>query len=156
MRNGRQSSDISYIWNIYTKSFSSNYITGHTISKISVLRTRIISIKNWYIEILGKLYFSMLQQPVAAEGVDTVYEYSLDYTYIYIYIHFLHNRPYISPWIKSICNFSRDRVTIVWSLWRHQQSIVTSSAKRKPSKWDTEAMCEDHRFYRRLWIRYVV
>ena len=26
--------------------------------------------------------------------------------------------------------FSRDRITIVWYLWRHQQSLVTSSEKR--------------------------
>ena len=28
-------------------------------------------------------------------------------------------------------HFSRDRVTMVWSLWHHQQSVVTSSAERK-------------------------
>ena len=27
-------------------------------------------------------------------------------------------------------HFSRARVTIIWSLWRHQQSIATSSAER--------------------------
>ena len=36
----------------------------------------------------------MLQQPVAAEGVDTVYEYSLDYTYIYVYISYTTGRKY--------------------------------------------------------------
>ena len=36
-----------------------------------------------------------------------------------------------------------DCVTIVWSLWCHRQSIVTSSAERKPSEWNTETMCED-------------
>ena len=53
-------------------------------------------------------------------------------------------------------HFSRDRVTIVWSLWRHQQSIVTTSAERKSSEWDTGTMCKDRRFSRHLWIRYVV
>ena len=48
------------------------------------------------------------------------------------------------------------RVTIVWSLWRHQQSIVTSSAERKQSEWETGMMHKDRRFYRHLWIRYVV
>ena len=43
-------------------------------------------------------------------------------------------------------HYSRYRVTIVWSLWRHQRSIVTSSAERKPSKWDTATMCKDRRF----------
>ena len=37
-------------------------------------------------------------------------------------------------------HYSRDRITIVWSLWRHQQSIVTSSTERKPSEWDTGTM----------------
>ena len=41
--------------------------------------------------------------------------------------------------------YSRDRVTIVWPLWRHQQSIVTSSAEQKPSEWDTATMCKDRR-----------
>ena len=46
-------------------------------------------------------------------------------------ILFLHERPWISPWIKSISN-ELDitiRVTIVWSLGRHQNSISTSSAE---------------------------
>ena len=49
-------------------------------------------------------------------------------------------------------HYSRDRITIVGSSWRHQQSIVTSSAERKPSEWDTGMMCEAHRFYSHLWI----
>ena len=28
------------------------------------------------------------------------------------------------------------------SLWRHRQSVVTLSADRKPSEWDTGSMCE--------------
>ena len=32
---------------------------------------------------------------------------------------------------------------IAWSFWRHQQSIVTSSAERKPSEWDTGTVCEN-------------
>ena len=39
-----------------------------------------------------------------------------------------------------------DRITIVWSLWCNQQSIVMSSAELKPREWDTETLCEDHRF----------
>ena len=34
-------------------------------------------------------------------------------------------------------HLSRVRVTIVWSLWRHRQSIVTSSAERTAIEWDT-------------------
>ena len=41
-------------------------------------------------------------------------------------------------------------------MWRHQQSIVTSSAKRTPNEWDTVTMCKDRRFDCHLWIRYVV
>ena len=37
----------------------------------------------------------------------------------------------------------------------HQQSIVTSSAERRPSEWNTGTMCKDRRFYRHLWIRYI-
>ena len=33
--------------------------------------------------------------------------------------------------------FSRAHVIIFWSLWYHQQSIVTLSAECKPSEWDT-------------------
>ena len=51
---------------------------------------------------------------------------------------------------------SRDRITIAPLLWRHQKSIVVSSAERRPSEWDTGTMCKDRRFYRHLWIRYVV
>ena len=36
---------------------------------------------------------------------------------------------------------------MVWSLWRHWQSIVTSSAECKPSEWVTVSTCEDHRFF---------
>ena len=32
-------------------------------------------------------------------------------------------------------------------LWHHQQLIVMSSAERKPSKWDTGLICEDHPFW---------
>ena len=67
---------------------------------------------------------------------------------------FLHDRPWISPWVRY--HYSRDHVTIVWSLWRHQQSIVTSSTERKPSEWDMRTMCKDRHFYRHLWIRCVV
>ena len=70
-----------------------------------------------------------------------------------VWNNFLHDRPWISPWIKSLSNeldiiFLRDRITI-WPLWRQQQSIVTSSAECK-------SMREDRRFYRHLRIGYVV
>ena len=75
---------------------------------------------------------------------------------------FLHDQPWISPWIKSISNeldttISHDRITIGWSLWCHQQSIVLmSSVERKPSEWDMGTMCKARRFYSHLWIRHVV
>ena len=57
-------------------------------------------------------------------------------------VHFLHDRPWISPWIKSISN----------ELWRHQQSIVTSSsAEQKPSEWDTGTMRKECRFIDFSW-----
>ena len=31
-------------------------------------------------------------------------------------------------------------------MWRHQQSIMTSSAERKPSDWDTGTACKDRHF----------
>ena len=43
-------------------------------------------------------------------------------------------------------HLSHIRITIVWSLWRHRQSIVTSSAERKASEWDMGMMCEDPHF----------
>ena len=52
-------------------------------------------------------------------------------------------------------HYSCDRFTIVWSLWRNQQSIVTPPAERKPSEWDTGMMCKDRRFYCHIWIRYI-
>ena len=54
--------------------------------------------------------------------------------------------------IQRIRYYSRDGVRIVWSLWRHQKSIVTSSVECKPSEWDTGSMCEDHGIYHHLWI----
>ena len=62
--------------------------------------------------------------------------------------YFLHEQPWISLWISNI--------TIVSLLWRYQKSIVTSSAERRPSEWDTGMMCKDHCFYRHLCIRYVM
>ena len=41
----------------------------------------------------------------------------------------------VTKWVRY--HYSCDRVTTVWSLWRHQQSIVKSSTERKPSEWDT-------------------
>ena len=56
-------------------------------------------------------------------------------------------------WVRY--HYSCDVVTIVWSLWCHQQSIVMSSAECKPSDWDTGSMCEDYHFNRHSWILYV-
>ena len=54
------------------------------------------------------------------------------------HMNFLHDRPWISPWIKSKPN-------LTWS--RHNcLIIVTSSAECKPSEWDTGSMCEDRRY----------
>ena len=55
---------------------------------------------------------------------------------------FFQDRPCISPCIKSISNelditFIHATVRSVCLLWHHQQSIVTSSTKRKSSEWDT-------------------
>ena len=46
---------------------------------------------------------------------------------------FLHDRPCISPWIKSISNELR-----------HQKSIATSAAERRPSEWDTVMSCKKY------------
>ena len=56
---------------------------------------------------------------------------------------FLHDRPWISPWIKTISN-ELDitcHVTMVWSLWRHRQSIVTSSAESVKRASETRGWC---------------
>ena len=65
------------------------------------------------------------------------------------FIYSLHDQLWISQGIKSISNNSDITIHVIelqFSLWRHQQSIVTSSAKRKLSKWDTETMCKDRSF----------
>ena len=53
-------------------------------------------------------------------------------------------------------HFSHDRVTIVWLLWCHQHSIVTSSAEYRMTKWAMGTVGEDRCLYSCLWIRYVV
>ena len=64
----------------------------------------------------------------------------------------LHTPPAVNIAVNKIdiwlvrYQYSRDRVTMVWSLWRHQQSIVTSSAERKASEWNMGTMCKDRRF----------
>ena len=67
------------------------------------------------------------------------------------YLYFLHDRPWISPWIKSTSN----ELDITCHVFASQLSghcdfiaklIVTSSAERKASEWDTGMMCEDPRF----------
>ena len=57
---------------------------------------------------------------------------------------------------KSISNDLDITIHVIASLWRHQQSLVTSSAERKPSEWNMGTMWKDRHFYRHLWIRYVV
>ena len=42
----------------------------------------------------------------------------------------------------------------LFTVSRHK--CLSSSAEWKPRELDTGSMCEDHRFYRQLWIRYVV
>ena len=85
-------------------------------------------------------------------------------TWIYIVyeVKYILTRPVVNIAVNKIdiwrvrYHFSRDRVTIVWSLWRHQQSIVTLSAEPKPKEWDTEMMCEYRHFHCHLVIRCVV
>ena len=65
------------------------------------------------------------------------------YIYIYIYIYaksqlkntFFHDRPWISPWIKSISN--------ELDITCH---VFASSAECKASEWDMGMMCEDPHF----------
>ena len=49
-------------------------------------------------------------------------------------------------WLGITSWISRDRVTIVWSLWRHQRSFVASSGEGKPSEWETLTICKDRCF----------
>ena len=74
---------------------------------------------------------------------------------------FLHDQPWISPWIKSMSNdldiiihviasqlFCHCVVISNW-LWRHRQNENWACV--------THRRCvQDRRFYRHLWIRYVV
>ena len=74
------------------------------------------------------------------------------YIYIYIYISSFLTRPVVFIAVNKIdiqrvrYLLSRVRVTIVWSLWHHRQWILTSSAERKASEWDTGIVYEDPRF----------
>ena len=75
---------------------------------------------------------------------------------------FLHDRPWISPWIKSIfnefditCHMLASQLSghcdVIFNwLWCHQQNVI------KASEWDTGMICEDRHFYHHLWIRYFV
>ena len=77
------------------------------------------------------------------------------------YCIFLHDLPWISPWIKSICNELDIIIHVIASqlsghcdvisnrLWRHQQ-------KKTLSEWDMGTICKNRRFHRHLWIRYVM
>ena len=70
--------------------------------------------------------------------------------------YFLHNtsrREKIDIWQPKY-HYARDRVRIAWSLWHHQQSILTSSTECKPSEWDMGSF-EDHRFISIYGIRYI-
>ena len=74
---------------------------------------------------------------------------------------FLHDRPWISSWIKTISNeldiiiqaiasqLSSHCDVISNRLWCQQQNC-------KRSEWDTGSMCQDNCFYHHLWNRYVV
>ena len=56
-----------------------------------------------------------------------------------LWLDFLHDQPWVSPWIKLISNELSIIIHVIMSqLCLRQQSIVTSSAKCKP-------MCEDRR-----------
>ena len=74
--------------------------------------------------------------------------------------HFLHDRSWISPWIKWISNELDITVHMIASqLSGHCDvisMIVMSSAERKPSEWDMGTMCKDHRFYCYLWMCWCV
>ena len=54
----------------------------------------------------------------------------------------------IWPLIKSIFNIAFRVCTsyLLMHLWCHQQSIVTSSAERKPSEWGSGSIWEERRF----------
>ena len=79
----------------------------------------------------------------------------------FTYAYLLHDRPWISPWIKSISieldiiihviasQLSRYCDVISNRLWRHRHD-------GSPSEWDTGMICKDSRFYNHLWIRFVV
>ena len=73
--------------------------------------------------------------------------------------HFLHDRQWISPWMKSISNelditlcFLHNCLAIVTL----SSMIVMSSTERKPRERDTGTMCEDRRINRHLWVHYIV
>ena len=63
----------------------------------------------------------------------------------------------IGPWIKSMSN--ELDITFRARVKLSRNAFVTSSAihcERTPIEWDMGWMCENHRFYRHLWIRYVL
>ena len=65
-----------------------------------------------------------------------------------------HERPpqasYNDQWYHS----PHARVTIVWSLWRHQQLIVTSSADREASEWGASP-CVKIVVFIPIWQEYI-
>ena len=80
----------------------------------------------------------------------------LTYIYMYIYSHFLHDRPWISPWIKSISNeLDITIIMITLQLFRYCD-VISNRLWRHQQKEDTGTVCKYRRFYRHLWIRYVV
>ena len=77
--------------------------------------------------------------------------------YHVMYASFLHDRPWILPWIKSISNELDITIHVIASqLSCYCEVISTRSAEQKPSERGTGTMCKDRRFYRHLLLRYVV
>ena len=69
--------------------------------------------------------------------------------------HFVHDWPWLWPWIKSISNKLNIAFRVrasqllrhVMYLWRHQLSTMTSLAERNPSEWKTGLICKDRNFF---------
>ena len=69
--------------------------------------------------------------------------------------HFLHDRPWISPWIKSISNELGITIHMIASELSRYCDVVNNGLWR-PRELDTGTICKDCRFCRHIWIRYVV
>ena len=117
----------------------------------------------WYVTSIHCLFFVSGHVRYFVGHVDRVYTIKRAWPMIF---HVINNTSDVSdhviflndpPWIKSTSNelgiIFTWHIKIVWLLWRHLQSIVTSSAERKPSEWSTGSTCEIHVLYRHLWNR---